>query len=234
MDKQTQNLPTVAELFSDNIETAFQNEKLNLLLNQEPNQKWIKIHPYIQGYKYLPIDKIEFMLGYIFKRFSIEVLKTGMLLNSVEVTVRVHFLNPVTNTMEHHDGVGACEIQTNKDTGSLKMDMSNVSRGAVAMALPIAKTVAIKDACDHFGKLFGRDLNRKDAIVYSADSTIMNSQETQPQIDQEIQDSLDLMTDLDTLDKYVLQLVTADKKLHRDTGFRNAVEKTKQRLKPKN
>jgi hypothetical protein len=29
------------------------------------------------------------------------------------------------------------------------------------MALPMAKSYAIKDACDHFGKLFGRDLNRK-------------------------------------------------------------------------
>ena len=34
------------------------------------------------------------------------------------------------------------------------------------MAFPMAKTIAIKDACDHFGKLFGADLNRKDTIAF--------------------------------------------------------------------
>jgi hypothetical protein len=40
------------------------------------------------------------------------------------------------------------------------------------MAFPIAKTVAVKDACDHFGKLFGSDLNRKDVITYEVDLTL--------------------------------------------------------------
>jgi hypothetical protein len=37
------------------------------------------------------------------------------------------------------------------------------------MAYPAAKTVAIKDACDHFGKLFGCDLNRKDTMNFTFD-----------------------------------------------------------------
>lgn len=41
------------------------------------------------------------------------------------------------------------------------------------MAFPIAKTVAIKDACDHFGKLFGSDLNRKDDVVYRDPQTLV-------------------------------------------------------------
>jgi hypothetical protein len=40
------------------------------------------------------------------------------------------------------------------------------------MALPIAKTVAIKDACDHFGDLFGSNLNRKDVISFQVDETL--------------------------------------------------------------
>ncbi len=35
------------------------------------------------------------------------------------------------------------------------------------MALPSAKSYAIKDAADHLGSLFGRDLNRKDAPAFS-------------------------------------------------------------------
>jgi hypothetical protein len=76
--------------------------------------------------------------------------------------------------MCYHDGVGACELQTNKDTGALKMDMSNVSRGAVSMALPIAKSLAIKDATDHIGKIFGRDLNRKDVIEFKPDEKLID------------------------------------------------------------
>jgi hypothetical protein len=41
------------------------------------------------------------------------------------------------------------------------------------MAFPMAKTIAIKDACDHFGNLFGADLNRKDVISYDLDLTLI-------------------------------------------------------------
>jgi hypothetical protein len=48
------------------------------------------------------------------------------------------------------------------------------------MAFPIAKTIAIKDACDHFGKLFGSDLNRKDTINYQPDLTLIDMDENHP------------------------------------------------------
>jgi hypothetical protein len=171
MSDEKQNLPTIAELTGD-VELAFKNDQFNLLMNQEPPAKWVKTHPYIKGYNYVPIDKVEFLLKKLFKLYKIEVLKTGMLLNAIEVTVRVHYLHPVTSEWMFHDGVGAQEVQTQKDTGSLKLDMSNINRGAVTMALPIAKSVAIKDAADHLGKLFGSDLNRKDTLAYTTDKSL--------------------------------------------------------------
>lgn len=167
-------LPTLNELFEDNIVLSGKQEALNVILNAAPPDKWIKEHPYIKGWKYLPIEKVEYLLSKIFKRYSIEVRKTGMLMNSIEVTVRVHYYNPAVGDMCYHDGVGACELQTNKDTGSLKMDMSNVSRGAVSMALPIAKSLAVKDATDHIGKIFGRDLNRKDVLEFKPDEKLID------------------------------------------------------------
>ncbi len=171
MSDEKQNLPTIAELTGD-VELAFKNDQFNLLMNQEPPAKWVKTHPYIKGYNYVPIDKVEFLLKKLFKLYKIEVLKTGMLLNAIEVTVRVHYLHPVTSEWMFHDGVGAQELQTQKDTGNLKLDMSNINRGAVTMALPIAKSVAIKDAADHLGKLFGSDLNRKDTLAYTTDKSL--------------------------------------------------------------
>jgi hypothetical protein len=163
----THTLPKVADLFAENIEQAFKQEELNLLLNQEPNAKWVKEHPFIKGYKYLPIDKIEFMLRKIFKVFRIEITGQGTAFNGVWVTVRVHYLNPTTGEMSFHDGIGAMQLQTAK--GTSPADLININNGALSMAYPAAKTVAIKDACDHFGKLFGCDLNRKDTMNFTFD-----------------------------------------------------------------
>jgi hypothetical protein len=167
----THTLPKVADLFAENIEQAFKQEELNLLLNQEPNAKWVKEHPFIKGYRYLPIDKIEFMLRKIFKVFRIEITGQGTAFNGVWVTVRVHYLNPTTGEMSFHDGIGAMQLQTKKDTSPA--DLLNINNGALSMAFPAAKTVAIKDACDHFGKLFGCDLNRKDTMNFTFDAALI-------------------------------------------------------------
>lgn len=164
---------TIAKLFDGSID-IIKKEQLNVILNTPPPESWVRIHPHIKNHRYLPIDKVEYLLKKCFKKYSIEVKETKMIMNSISVIVRVHYLDPSTGTMEFHDGVGASEIQTNKDSGILKMDMSNISRGAVTMALPIAKTIAIKDACDHFGDLFGASLNRKDIIQYQGDSEILS------------------------------------------------------------
>jgi hypothetical protein len=165
------NLPTLAELYSD-VDTYKKTDDFNYLMNQNPPEKWVKIHPFISNYKYLPIDKVEYLLRKIFKEFKIEVVSQSMLLNSVSVHVRVHYLHPVTSEWMFHDGVGAQEIQTKSGSGHLQLDMSNINKGAVMMALPIAKTIAIKDAADHFGRLFGSDLNRKDLAENSQDKNL--------------------------------------------------------------
>jgi len=170
MEIKKYEIPTIADLFVDNIGEAYKNEQLNLLLNQEPREAWIKEHPFIRGYRYIPIDKIEFLLRKIFKRYRIEILGQGSSFNGVWVSVRVHYWNPSVNDFDFHDGIGACQLQTKKDTSPA--DLGNINNGAISMAFPIAKTIAIKDACDHFGKLFGSDLNRKDTIPFSFDENL--------------------------------------------------------------
>lgn len=164
-------LPTLQELFSDDIELAGKSEGLNSLLNQLPPQKWIKEHPFIKGYLYLPIDKIEYLLRKLFKSYKIEVLREGTAFNGVYVVVRVHYFNPATGNMDWHDGIGAAQLQTKSGTSAA--DLININNGAISMAFPIAKTVAIKDATDHFGNLFGCNLNRKDTIPFQADEQLI-------------------------------------------------------------
>lgn len=163
------NLPSIKKLYS-NTELALKNDQLTTLLNQQPKKEWVKKHPFISNYKYLPISVVEFLLKSIFKKYSIEITGQGQSFNGVWVTVRVHYMNPITNEMDFHDGIGATELQTAK--GTSPSDLANINNGALGMAFPIAKTRAIKDACDHFGKLFGSDLNRKENIKYSPDLTL--------------------------------------------------------------
>lgn len=165
------DIPKIQDLYSD-IGLAKSNDLLMALLNQQPKPEWIKTHPYIANYKYLPIDKIEFLLKKIFKKYRIEIIREGTAFNGVYVVVRVHYLNPITNEFDYHDGIGAKELQVKK--GASAADLASINSGALAMAFPIAKTVAIKDACDHFGTLFGSDLNRKDVMSIGTDEKLQS------------------------------------------------------------
>jgi hypothetical protein len=178
--KNDSNLPTLADLFSDSIEVAGKSEGLNAILNTNPPEKWIKVHPFIRDYRYLPIDKVEHLLRKIFKLYQIEITGQGTAFNGVWVTVRVHYLNPATNQMSYFDGIGAAQLQTSK--GTSPADLANINNGAISMAFPIAKTVAIKDACDHFGSIFGCNLNRKDVIPFTPDQEILSREEKRKQL----------------------------------------------------
>ena len=147
-------------------------DEFNVLINQNPPAKWIKTNPYANNAKYLPIDKVEFLLRKIFKDVDIEVLRESVMFNAVTVTVRIHYTHPVTGIKGFKDGVGAKQIQTKK--GASPADMANINNNAVEMALPIAESNAIKDAAHKLGRIFGADLNRKDIIEVTVDENLQS------------------------------------------------------------
>ena len=171
--EERKNLPTISDLYDINsIEKTFKHDQLLSLLNQEPQQKWVKTNKFANDSQYIPIGIIETLLQRIFKNIKIEVIEYKQLFNSISCQVRVHYTDPITGEWRFHDGVGACELQTKKDTGVLMMDFSNINKSAIEIALPKAKSQAIKDACEHFGKLFGRDINRKETMNYQMNTNI--------------------------------------------------------------
>ena len=159
----SKNLPTLQELHHDT-DLALKNDQLNLLLNQEVPKQWIKQHPFAKNVQYLPIDKVEFLLTRIFQEWRCEVIDYKQVFNSVTCHVRLHYLNPTSGAWSYHDGVGAVGVQVDK--GSNASDLNAIKQDAVMKALPAAKSYALKDAADHLGKLFGRDLNRKDTLEF--------------------------------------------------------------------
>jgi hypothetical protein len=173
------NLPSIKRLYSADLAEIAKRDEFVALMNNPPAPEWVKVHPFIKNYKYLPIERVEFLLKSIFKAYKIEITGQGQSFSGVWVTVRVHYIDPVTGEWMYHDGIGAEELQLRAATDEEKdnkikviFSIENINKGALKMAYPLAKTTAVKDACDHFGRLFGSDLNRKDSIGYFVDLTL--------------------------------------------------------------
>lgn len=165
-------LPTLSDLYNEDINEAYKDQKLNLLLNAEPKPSWIKSRN-INGkeFKYLPIDKVEYLLRKLFGQFRIKVLAVNQIHGGVQVTVRVYYLLPPNEDKERtwafQDGVGAVTLSHTYE---------------LEPAVPLAKTFAVKDACDHIGNIFGANLNRLDVITFNKDEGIDKTAELEYKI----------------------------------------------------
>ena len=155
-------LPKLSDLVEDT-EMKMKDNALTVILNQPPPQNWLCKHPTVD-LNYIPIQRVEWLLTSIYGKWFVEVKQVQLLANSVVVTVKLTVTNPVTLEIETQEGVGACPIQTDK--GKSATDWNFVKSSGVQIAAPAAETYAIKDAAEKFGKIFGKDLGRKDAIGY--------------------------------------------------------------------
>jgi len=157
-------LPRYEDLVTQD-ETSFKQNALTVLLNQNPPPAWLVEHPMIKGYKYIPIEKIEYLLTRLVPRWWVDIRDSKVMATSVVVTVRLYVINPITGETEYQDGIGAAPIQTNKGAGAT--DWDQVKSDGLQKAAPAAKTYAVKDAAENFGKIFGRDVSRKGSMNYN-------------------------------------------------------------------
>jgi len=162
---EEKKLPTIKEIESGDIAIRGKQNDLNILLNQQPPASWVKNHPMASGVKYLPIEKIEFLLTKIFINWFVEVKEIQMFANSIVVTVKLNYENPVTGKMQYQDGIGSAPVHTAKGAGATEFD--KILSDSVMKAAPAAESYAIKDAAEKIGRIFGKDLNRKDLINYN-------------------------------------------------------------------
>ena len=120
------------------------------LLEKEPPKSWLKvIEGEVRGNGQpvldLPIEKVEFLLSYIFSWWESEIIEIKQLFkNSFAVTVRVHYRD-LTGKLRRVDGVGAVYVAIENE---------------VQKEIPRAEALARKNACKKIGKIFGRDINR--------------------------------------------------------------------------
>jgi hypothetical protein len=162
----THQLPTLAELHQEDL---FKHDALLELLNKPVHQSWVKTHNTVTvksgnqtvPLKYLPIDKVRFLLTRIFGLYWWdEIVSYKDVFNSIAVQVRLHYCIPGTNTWLHKDGAGAVNVQLN--SGAQGGNLSEIKAAAVMMAFPSAASYALSNAAEKLGTLFGGGLNKSD------------------------------------------------------------------------
>lgn len=163
---QLTKLPTIDQLYKDDAMPVLQRDAVfQALVNQEPKKEWIKIHPMTKE-PYIPIERVEWLLINIIVRYRVEIKSVQQIANSVCVSIRLHYFDAIHNEWTFHDGVGAAPLQTDKDAGAVNWD--RIKSSAVQIGAPAAESYAVKDAAEKIGKLFGKDLNRKEVISYDS------------------------------------------------------------------
>jgi len=214
-------IPTLGDIHSGDLEKAKESNQLTVLLNQPPKASWIKTHPIHKKVKYLPIQRVEYLLSAIFLDWSVEVREFKMIANSVCVSVRLMFKNPLTHQTEWTDGVGAAPLQTDKDAGAINWD--KIKNDAVMKALPAAESYAIKDAAEKLGKIFGKDLNRADQIMYDSLSGRFDNLA-------ELKDAKEKVKEFETVDG--LMEWAMEHELIDSPDFENIIKARKEELEP--
>ena len=167
ISENNKKLPTIKQLYeSDKLQPREKDSVFQQLVNQSPKKEWIRLHPFFKNVRYLPIQRVEWLLTNIFINWHTEIKDVKILANSVLTTLRLHYHNPISNEWQYQDGVGASPLQTDKDAGAI--DFNSIKSDAVMKAAPASKSFAVKDAAEQIGRLFGRDLNRADQISYDS------------------------------------------------------------------
>lgn len=157
-------IPTIESLISGNIDL----NDLQKLLESEPPKEWLQDLEVTQNkgkkiIKYLPIERVDYLLRSIYSDNWCEILSTGIYQTSCQVTLRLFVVNPIDEKIYHVDGVGGAS-----------------SVGGVDIALALAKANAKKNASKELGKIFGRDLSRETEIKPTE-----KTNETDPQKEEE-------------------------------------------------
>lgn len=191
--QEKRKIPLIADIYEDRALVTKQNE-LNIVLNSEPAPAWIKEHPMVSWLKYLPIERVEYLLTCIFARWESHIKEVKLIANSIVVTIELRCQNPLDPTdWIIQTWVWAMPIQTEKWAWAINFD--KMRSNAIQIWAPAAESYAIKDAAEKLWKIFGKDLNRKDVISYI--DRIQNTNELMEK--QNIVDEIETAQTLDEL-----------------------------------
>lgn len=146
--------------------------EFNKKLNEAPPAELVNEY---NKSSYLAIGIVESMLfEYFMGTHQIEITKHELTslnnyMGTVVLSVRIHYIHPILGIQMHQDGIGA---QTLTYVSKMPRTPDNLTYDTIALSFPNAYSEAIKNACKRIGRVFGRDLGRKDDKVM--DNTTFN------------------------------------------------------------
>lgn len=143
-------------------------------LNQQPDPKSIEKTPDGRAYS-LPISHVEMTLDELyFGLWSTENFKATIIANEVVGSLELVVTHPVTGSELRRTGAAAIQITvdrvpegiTGAERNKWALNPENKKPNALDLSYPKLKAECLKNAAASLGKIFGRDINRKNADVY--------------------------------------------------------------------
>ena len=151
-------------------------QRFQTRLNQEPSFEGVESTPDKKA-STLVISHVEMTLDELFfGQWRTENFKWSTIANEVQASIELVVIHPVSGQEIRRVGTGSVVIMVDRVPDSLKDDAiarnrwalsaDNKKPNALDMAFPKLKTECLKNASLSLGKIFGRDLNRKNKDVY--------------------------------------------------------------------
>lgn len=134
-------------------------------LNQEPDPKELGKTPDGKA-RTLPISFVEMTLDELFLgQWETSEPTYQQVFNEVVGSLVLTVWHPITNRPIRRIGFASVVITQDKDATISEFNATK-KKNALDLSFPKLKSECTKNAAQSLGKIFGRDLNRKDADVY--------------------------------------------------------------------
>lgn len=134
-------------------------------LNVEPDPREFEKTPDGRA-QYLPVSFVEMTLDEIFMgQWELTDIQTQQIFNEVVGNGILTVINPVTQKPIRRAGFGAVVITQDKDAAIADFNITK-KKNALDLTYPKLKAEILKNAASSLGKVFGRDINRKQKDVF--------------------------------------------------------------------
>jgi hypothetical protein len=157
-----------------NPETLDSLQKFQTRLNSQPSELAVESTPDRKA-QTVVISHIEMTLDELFfGQWRTENFKWNAIANEVQGSIELVAVHPVTGFEIRRTGAASIIIMVDKvpdgvtgtDRNQWALNPSNKKANALDLAFPKLKSECVKNAAQSLGKIFGRDLNRKNADQY--------------------------------------------------------------------
>lgn len=150
-------------------------------LNREPNPTEFEKTPDGRA-QYLPVSFVEMTLDEIFLgQWELSDVQYSQIFNEVVGSGILTVFNPITNKPLRRAGFGAVVITQDKDAAIADFNITK-KKNALDLTFPKLKAEILKNAASSLGKVFGRDINRKQRDVFKPALKALSNQGMQDAI----------------------------------------------------